>query len=307
MSFAVLHVTKFAGSGSGGIGAHIDRKHTPKNADPARTELNREIIPPRSTSMKKDIDARIQEGYTSTRKIRTDAVRAVGVILSGSHEQMKEIQKSGRLDEWCQANLKFAQDKFGRDNLVRFTLHMDEKTPHIHAVFTPINKDGKLHYKSFVDGKTGLTQLQDDYAREMERFGLNRGLKQTRTKHTTTREYYAKLEAVPPVAIQKNLLGQPKSGEEERINEAFKKMKAAAIEKERESGRFQGAFRAERQKTDKLTEEIEKKANLAAKLENMIKRLVVHKDLNLLKQLEQVFTKPEKKTGQNRSHGRGIS
>lgn len=305
MSFAVLHVTKFAGSGSGGIGAHIDRKHTPKNADPARTELNREIIPPRSSSMKKDIDERIQEGYTSTRKIRTDAVRAVGVILSGSHEQMKEVQKSGRLDEWCQANLKFAQDKFGRDNLVRFTLHMDEKTPHIHAVFTPI-KDGKLHFKSFVDGKKGLTQLQDDYAREMERFGLHRGLKQTRTKHTTTREYYAKLEAVPPVAIQKNLLGQPKSGEEERINEAFKKMKAAAIEKERESGRFLGAFRAERQKTDKLTEEIEKKANLAAKLENMIKRLVVHKDLNLLKQLEQVFTKPEKKPGQNRSHGRGI-
>lgn len=71
-------------------------------------------------------------------------------------------------------------------------------------------------------------------------------------------------------------------------------MKAAAIEKERESGRFQGAFRAERQKTDKLTEEIEKKVNLVAKLENMIKRLVVNKDLNLLKQLEQVFTKPEK-------------
>ena len=307
MSFAVIHVTKLAGSGGGGIGAHIDRKHTPKNADPERAEQNRELIPPRSSSMKKDIDARIQEGYTSTRKIRTDAVRAVGVILSGSHEQMKKIQASGRLDEWCQANLKFAQDKFGKDNLIRFTLHMDEKTPHIHAVFTPINKDGKLHYKSFVNGKTGLTQLQDDYAREMERFGLNRGLKQTRTKHTTTREYYAKLEAVPPVAIQKNLLGQPKRGEEERINEAFKKMKAAAIEKERESGRFQGAFRAERQKTDKLTEEIEKKANLAAKLENMIKRLVVHKDLNLLKQLEQVFTKPEKKTGQNRSHGRGIS
>jgi|SRR5690554_368584 hypothetical protein len=305
MSFAVLHVTKFAGSGSGGIGAHIDRKHTPKNADPARTELNREIIPPRSSSMKKDIDERIQEGYTSTRKIRTDAVRAVGVILSGSHEQMKKIQASGRLDEWCQANLKFAQDKFGKDNLIRFTLHMDEKTPHIHAVFTPI-KDGKLHYKSFVDGKKGLTQLQDDYAREMERFGLNRGLKQTRTKHTTTREYYAKLEAVPPVELKKNLLGQPKPGEEERLTEEFKKMKAAAIEKERESGRFQGAFRAERQKTDKLTEEIEKKVNLVAKLENMIKRLVVNKDLNLLKQLEQVFTKPGKSEVQKQPRGKGI-
>ena len=305
MSFAVIHVTKLAGSGGGGIGAHIDRKHTPKNADPERAEQNRELIPPRSSSMKKDIDARIQEGYTSTRKIRADAVRAVGVILSGSHEQMKKIQASGRLDEWCQANLKFAQAKFGKENLVRCTLHMDEKTPHIHVVFTPI-KDGKLHYKSFIDGKSGLTKLQDDYAREMQNFGLNRGLKQTRVKHTTTREYYAKLEAVPPVELKKNLLGQPKPGEEERLTEEFKKMKAAAIEKERESGRFQGAFRAERQKTDKLTEEIEKKVNLVAKLENMIKRLVVNKDLNLLKQLEQVFTKPGKSEVQKQPRGKGI-
>lgn len=303
MSFAVLHVTKFAGSGSGGIGAHIDRKHTPKNADPARTELNREIIPPRSSSMKKDIDERIQEGYTSTRKIRTDAVRAVGVILSGSHEQMKEVQKSGRLDEWCQANLKFAQDKFGKDNLVRFTLHMDEKTPHIHAVFTPI-KDGKLHYKSFVDGKKGLTQLQDDYGREMERFGLNRGLKQTRTKHTTTREYYAKLEAVPPVAIQKNLLGQPKSGEEERINEEFKKMKAAAIEKERESGRFQGAFKAELKKTRDLSEEVKKEQKNGLKLQNWLKKVVLGEDPELTRQLKDAFVKME--PGHKRSHGRKI-
>src|SRR5690554_7379694 len=81
-------------------------------------------------------------------------------------------------------------------------------------------------------------------------------------------------------------------------------MKAAAIEKERELERFRAAFRAERQKTDRLTKEIEKKANLVAKLENMIKRLVVNKDLQLLKQLEQVFTKTDKKTGQNRSRGR---
>ena len=303
MSFAVLHVTKIAGSGSGGIGAHIDRKHTPKNVDPARTELNREIIPPRSSSMKKDIDERIREGYTSSRKIRTDAVRAVGVILSGSHEQMKKIQASGRLDEWCQANLKFAQAKFGKENLVRFTLHMDEKTPHIHAIFTPI-KDGKLHYKSFVDGKKGLTNLQDDYAREMQNFGLNRGLKQTRAKHTTTREYYAKLEAVPPVELKKNLLGQPKPGEEERLTEEFKKMKAAAIEKERESGRFQGAFRAERQKTDELIGKIEKEQKNGIKLQNWLKKVVMGEDPELTRQLKEVFSKTI--PGQNQSQGRGI-
>lgn len=212
--FAVLHVTKLD---VGGIGAHIDRKHTPHNADPERAQLNVEFIESSTGSLKKDIDKRIAEGYTSERKIRTDAVKAVGVILSGSPEQMKEIEKNGELDAWCKENLKFAQERFGEANILRFTLHMDEKTPHIHCVFTPL-KDGRLHYKSFVDGKKGLTELQDAYASEMLKFGLKRGLKQSRTPHTTTRQFYASLEAVKPPELKKNLLGVVKDGEAERLH-----------------------------------------------------------------------------------------
>lgn len=258
MSYAVLHVSKLSGGGGGGIGAHIDRKHTPKNADPERKHLNKELIEPRSPSMKKDIDERIKEGYTSSRKIRKDAVKAVGIILSGSHERMKKIEKDGRLDEWCQDNIKFVEKRFGKENLIRCTLHMDEKTPHLHVVFTPITEDGRLHFKTFLDGKKDLTKLQDDYGKEMGKYGLKRGLEQSRAKHTTTREYYAKLENVPPIEIKTGVLGRPKEGENERITEEFKRMTAAVIEQKRLADSSKRETEIEKKKSGKSSYELDR-------------------------------------------------
>lgn len=292
--FAVLHVTKFNGS-SGGIGAHIDRKHTPKNADPDRLELNREFIESNTGSMKKDIDRRISEGYTSKRKIRKDAVKAVGVILSGSPGQMKKIEGEGRLEEWAKANFKFAQEKFGKENLVRFTLHMDEATPHIHAVFTPI-KDGKLHYKSFIDGKKGLSNLQEEYGLKMADFGLKRGLKHSRAKHTTTREYYAKMEDVKPVKIKTNILGRPKEGEEERITEEIKKVAAKAFSTEVESSRVQRSLSGYKDAYERLQERLKESNKRGLHTLDLLKKVVVNKDEKLSYDLEKNFFNKQEQT-----------
>ncbi len=299
-SFAVLHVTKISGSGAGGIGAHISRNHTPANADPERAHLNQELVKPRSSSLKKDIDQRIQEGYTSDRKIRKDAVRAVGVILSGSPDQMKKIEKDGRLDEWCQANKKFIQERFGKDNVLRCTLHMDEATPHIHAVFTPI-KDGKLRFKDFLDGKKGLTRLQDDYAKEMANFGLKRGFKQTRAKHITTRQYYAQLEAVPPVQIKKNLLGHPKAGEEERLSDEFKKIRGAALTKTAEAARYWGAMQQTTRQNKTLEELLKREKENHKRTESLLKKIGLG-DKETLERVQRAVQKdtPKRDRGQNK-------
>lgn len=305
MSFAVLHVTKFSGGGGGGIGAHIDRQHIPKNADPDRQDLNKELITPRSTSMKKDIDTRIQEGYTSTRKIRKDAVRAVGVILSGSHEQMKKIEAEGKINEWADKNLEFCQKRFGSDNIVRFTLHMDEKTPHIHAVFTPITEDGRLHFKSFIDGKRALTKLQDDYAKEMAEYGLIRGREHSRTKHQTTREYYAKIEDVEPIELKTNILGQPQKGEEERINEEFKKIQMLTEAERTKSRAILDDLRGQKDKVKDLTEEIKIEQNNAVKMrksflkaQDLLKKIVINKDTKVFVDVQKFFLQQEEKKQQ---------
>lgn len=51
---------------------------------------------------------------------------------------MMKIANDGRLDNWIDANLKWLRDTFGEDNLVSCVLHMDEKTPHLHATVVPI-------------------------------------------------------------------------------------------------------------------------------------------------------------------------
>ena len=99
--YAVIHCQKGKGSG-GGQGYHIDRDpNTPTPSDRStrpRRILNREFAPDKFTqlSMPEAIAVRIKEGYTSNRAIRADTVRYVDTIMSGSHEQMKELEKTDR-------------------------------------------------------------------------------------------------------------------------------------------------------------------------------------------------------------------
>ena len=137
--YAVIHCQKGKGSG-GGQGYHIDRDPntpTPSDRSTRPEDLNREFAPDKFTqlSMPEAIAVRIKEGYTSNRAIRADTVRYVDTIMSGSHEQMKELEKNGQITEWAKQSQKLAEDMFGKENIVRFTLHMDERTPHIHCVF----------------------------------------------------------------------------------------------------------------------------------------------------------------------------
>ena len=95
------------------------------------------------------IQKRIDQGYNHRNKagelkaIRKDAVHSINVILSGSHEEMLELQKN-RLQEWIRKNLEYCKKEFGEENITRFAVHLDEKTPHIHCVFVPITEDGRL-------------------------------------------------------------------------------------------------------------------------------------------------------------------
>ena len=97
MGFAVLHLDKAHGSDSK-MSDHIERKTTPKNADPTRTHLNRELIefPSGVTNRNEAISHRLKSAGL-TRKIGTNQVRAIRFILSGSPKDMKQIEQAGKL------------------------------------------------------------------------------------------------------------------------------------------------------------------------------------------------------------------
>ncbi len=187
--FAVLHIDKNKGSQIG-LSKHISRENVPSNADPSRLHLNQ--TPIGTKNQMQDIKDRIQEGVIQKKAIRKDAVKAMQIILTGSHEQMKVIEEKGQLQSWTDQNIAWLNETFGKANVVNVTLHMDELTPHIHATVVPVTPDGRLCAKDFMT-KYHLKNYQTSYGKAMAPFGLSRGMEGSRAKHQDVKQYYTKL------------------------------------------------------------------------------------------------------------------
>jgi hypothetical protein len=197
--YAVLHTEKGKASG-GGIGNHIDRKfgmeHTYPHADPKRLHLNIDFTEEnfKYKTLPEAISIRIQEGYTAEKKIRNDAVKYLSTVLTGTHEQMKEIAADhNSFEKWIQANYSFACNEFGKENIVRFVVHLDEKTPHLHCVHVPLTADGRLSAKEIMGDAKKLKLRQDKYALAMKPFGLQRGEVRQGVHHETAQDYYRRI------------------------------------------------------------------------------------------------------------------
>ena len=219
MSFATFNIKSYK-NGLIGIGRHIDRscKEVKKTGlyedeaekslnlelglhiDPSRTHLNEELVDTCGKSLSELVDQRISEGYTKEKAIRSDAIKALGLVMTGSHERMKEIESNQSLFEsWKKANWDFACREFGgAENIVRFAVHRDERTPHIHCVVVPITEDGRLSAKHYKDGIIKLQGYQNRYAEAMSPFGLERGIESSLTgrKHIPTKEYYKSINKI---------------------------------------------------------------------------------------------------------------
>lgn len=237
MGYAVYHMEK-GKSGSGGIGNHIDRKegmeHTFKHADETKRHLNvdypvhenREKIP-----MPIAVNQRIDEGYNKNRKIRTDAVKFMTHILTGSHEDMKKIFANEKVkNQWIDANRNFIEKEFGTKNIVRFSLHLDETTPHIHAVTVPLLEDGRLSANEIIGNKESMQLRQDRYAEMMKPFNLERGLKGTGIKHEDAQQYYARINKaeeagadIEHLTSKRSVLGVDLGTDKEKTIENLKK------------------------------------------------------------------------------------
>lgn len=211
--YAVCHLQRGSGNDSG-MSCHIERKYpdgrkyVPDNADVDRTNLNRELVrfPEGVSNRTEAIQHRIDTAGLR-RKVGKNQTKAIRIILTGTHEQMMKIANGGRLDNWIDANLKWLRDTFGEDNLVSCVLHMDEKTPHLHATVVPIvtgerirrKREGEKKYETKsgprlsaddVMRRTKLHEYQNSYAAAMKPFGLQRGIVGSTAKHQANSEYY---------------------------------------------------------------------------------------------------------------------
>jgi len=180
------------------LGRHIQRGRIPHNADAERVSLNRHIIAPADGNLMRAIKERIADGYKGGKAIRKDAIKAISLIMSGSHDIMMTIQEEGKLNDWVRANHDWLKKKYGEKNIVQLSLHMDERTPHLHAVIVPLTADGRLSAKEIVGNKRDLEKLQDEYHQTMLMNGytFRRGIRGNNVRHTDINDYYRSLELV---------------------------------------------------------------------------------------------------------------
>ena len=211
--YAVCHLQRGSGNDSG-MSCHIERKdakgkkYIPFNADANRTHLNRELVkfPDGVKNRTEAIQFRIDHAGLH-RKVGKNQTKAIRIILTGTHEQMMKIADDGKLDKWIDANMKWLKDTFGSENLVSCVLHLDEKTPHLHATIVPIvtterlrkKREGEKKYETKsgarlsaddVMRRTKLHEYQNSYAKTMKPFGLQRGIVGSTAKHQANSEYY---------------------------------------------------------------------------------------------------------------------
>lgn len=198
--YAILRVQKCKGAAIGAMQYHNDRepgKHTNPDIDQTRTRLNREM---RShVDYEREVQARIDDGYSGERKVRKDAVKLVEGIVTASPEFF-ELSDDDKVREFFDDAYRFCCDEFGESNMVHFTVHMDEETPHAHFGFVPL-RDGKLSWKEFFPNKMALGKMQDRfYGRVGALYGLSRGEKrlegQPARRHKSVAEYKAESRRV---------------------------------------------------------------------------------------------------------------
>lgn len=249
MGYVVLHLDK-SPDNEVPMTAHIARTKMPPNAIPELTYLNEELVeyPEDVADRTEAINHRLEHAGL-TRKIGTNQVRVIRVMLTGTQEDMQRIVQEGRLKAWCTDNLAWLRKTFGAENVVSAVLHMDEATPHIHAAVVPIvtgerrkvrkektDETGKRKYctKSTarprlcaddVMSRIKLKEYQDTYAAAMAKYGLQRGIDGSKARHVTTQEFYRNA-----IARQQNL--QDNIGELLRIEEEKRKAVEHATKQE---------------------------------------------------------------------------
>ena len=212
MAYAIFRIEKIKSWGLlERASGHMNRRLPTPNADPSR--FNPILVGSGEPSF--DVREHISSAGLSPDKLRKNGVLAVRILATASPEFFRPDRAHAagewdkdRLDSWLSTTQDFLDKEFG-ENLVSAILHLDETTPHIDAVFVPVDRsprkkgpEVRLNCARWLDGKAKLTALQDRYATALEPLGLERGVKGSRAKHQKIKRYYSTLHREAAAAKQ---------------------------------------------------------------------------------------------------------
>lgn len=174
------------------------------NYDKSRAHLNFEIVKgskivPLGSS--KPILERFQDRLEATgaedpnKGLETPKYRiACNMIFSGDADRMREmafgdqnverakgadnshVKRKAEIELWAKDIYKAVADAWGEDNIIDFSVHLDESSPHIHCLVTPIMYDEKkqkmrIKYRDTFGGDANKLDAIHDYLAEVNKSG----------------------------------------------------------------------------------------------------------------------------------------
>ena len=224
MSYGIVRVQKMTSGSVKGIEIHDrrekDKSHTNPDIDFSRSEQNYDLCPKQNENFYQAVKERIDSLHLK-KAVRKDAVVMAQVLVTSDgffFEEMKseawaaashsvyastmpftpsmiraEYEKNGDpIKEFFQDAYDFLVERYGEENVISATVHLDEATPHMHFNFVPVTKDGRLCAKDVLK-REALIDQQDKFHEQVgQKYGLLRGEGKDSgkdRKHRETAEY----------------------------------------------------------------------------------------------------------------------
>lgn len=220
MSKCVVHMMKMKMSAMGGIQSHNQREHESKKnkeIDYSKSNQNFDCVLDSNINYQQAVKERISR-LNLKKAVRKDAVVYCSFIVSSDKDffvslgEKEHMERNGDRNsfaysseeitpfEYCSEDYRadcirvgaekfflestdFFSERYGAENVINATVHMDESTPHMHIGIVPVTSDGRLSAKDIFN-PSELKQLQSDFAKKVGRkFDLERGTEGSDVKH----------------------------------------------------------------------------------------------------------------------------
>ncbi len=222
MSYAIFRVEPINKlSDLAQIGSHNKREKKAYKSNPdidfTKTKNNIDLVPLSekyikgfynlTSEYKKEYDKQMETMRDDRKKTfkqmvdDSNNVVADELLFTSDSDFFKGMNKK-QIRRWADTCMEFVYEDLGytKQQVLHSTLHLDEKTPHIHCVVVPlIRKFDKrtntekytISKKQYIKDKTHLSTLQDKYYQRLidNGFNLERGIKNSDNEHISIKEF----------------------------------------------------------------------------------------------------------------------
>jgi len=190
LSYAVVHMQKSGKGAVRGLQSHNQREkesHTNFDIDATKTNQNYDLINSEKINYHEKIKDVISE-LPLKKAVRKDAVLMCNFVVTSDSEFFKNLDP-GKQQNFFEDSKNFFAERYGEKNIIHATVHLDEKTPHMHLGIVPVTKDNCLSAKKLFD-RNELKSLQTDFANQVgKKYGLERGVENSDRVHLSEQRF----------------------------------------------------------------------------------------------------------------------